>query len=253
VGAVQHDICWEDPHATFEHLAPMIRSAVAGGASLVVLSEMFSTGFSMAAERVAEPVGGPSGSFLVDQARRHGVHVCASVPTIGPGGSLAVNRLVLAGPDGTVHHYDKIHPFSHSGEHEHYAAGDAFLTVTVEGVRCSFFVCYDLRFADEFWALATDTDCYVVVANWPAVRRHHWRGLLVARAIENQAYVVGANRVGVDGNGVEYAGDSLVVDPTGEVVASAARVETVVSADVDPAAVAALRTRFPFIADRRRR
>ena len=112
---------------------------------------------------------------------------------------LPFNRFVLAGPDGVAAVYDKIHPFSYGGEHEHYAAGAERLTVTVEGVRITPFVCYDLRFSDEFWTLAHDTDCYVVVANWPAPRRAHWSALLVARAIENQAFVVGVNRVGTGG------------------------------------------------------
>jgi predicted amidohydrolase len=99
--------------------------------------------------------------------------------------------------------------------------------------------------------VAPGTDCYVVVANWPAARRHHWRSLLVARAIENQAYVVGVNRVGTDGGGLEYAGDSMIVDPLGEVLASAAGGETVLVADVDPETVAGVRARFPFLADRR--
>jgi len=216
-----------------------------------VLTEMFATGFSMAAERIAEPPDGPSRAFLVDQARRHGAWVCASIPTADPALPRPVNRLVLAAPDGGVETYDKIHPFSFAGETEHYAAGERFLTVEIEGVRTSFFVCYDLRFADEFWALAPATDCYVVVANWPEARRHHWQSLLVARAIENQAYVVGVNRVGTDGNGHRYSGDSRIIDPLGEVVAAAAYVETTLTADVDPAAVTDVRTRFPFLVDRR--
>ena len=104
---------------------------------------------------------------------------------------------MLAAPDGAMHRYAKIHPFGYGAEPEHYAAGDAFLTVDVEGVRCSFFVCYDLRFADEFWPLAPDTDCYVVPANWPqSAALRTGRRCCAARAIENQAYVVGVNRVG---------------------------------------------------------
>ena len=106
---------------------------------------------------------------------------------------------MLAAPDGTVHRYAKIHPFTYAREHEHYAAGDAHVTVDVEGVRSSLFVCYDLRFADEFWALAPTTDLYVVVANWPAARREPLARSAAARAIENQAYVVGVNRVGLGG------------------------------------------------------
>ena len=114
----------------------------------------------------------------------------------------------------------------------------------------SLFVCYDLRFADEFWGVADQTDLYVVPANWPAARRHHWRSLLVARAIENQAYVVGVNRVGHGGK-LDYAGDSAIIDPMGEVLATAAGIETVLVADVDPAMVTATRAQYPFMADRR--
>jgi omega-amidase len=112
------------------------------------------------------------------------------------------------------------------------------------------FVCYDLRFADEFWGLAPDTDVYLVPANWPEARREHWMTLLRARAIENQAYVVGVNRVG-SGGGVDYCGDTRIVDPLGEVLASASRVETLVVADVSTEHVAAVRDRFRFLADRR--
>jgi predicted amidohydrolase len=251
VAAIQHDICWEAPLKTVAHVGPMIAGAVAAGARLVVLTEMFSTGFTMASERVAEAPDGRSSSFLAEQAARHGVWVAASVPTADPSLPRPVNRLVVAGPHGEHHRYDKIHPFSYAGEHEHYAAGTSFLTFAIDGLRVSGFVCYDLRFADEWWAVAPATDCYLVVANWPAVRRHHWRSLLVARAIENQAYVVGVNRVGVDGSALEYVGDSMIVDPMGEVLASAAGGETILLADVEPGVVASVRQQFPFMADRR--
>ena len=150
-----------------------------------------------------------------------------------------------------LHRYRKIHPFSYSGEHERYQAGDVFLSLDVDGVRCSFFVCYDLRFADEFWQLAPGTDCYVVPANWPAARREHWRALLLARAIENQAYVVGVNRVGRGGR-LDYAGDSMIVGPFGELLADGAHAgESVLVADVDPAHVTSVCAEFPFLADRR--
>jgi len=251
VAAIQHDIVWEDPPATFEHISPLIAEAADAGAHLAVLAEMFSTGFSMDTDRVAEALDGPSTEFLVERAAAHGMWLCGSVPIRHPDDGLPSNTFVLAAPDGTLHHYRKIHPFSYSGEHEQYRAGDAFATVDVDGVRCSLFVCYDLRFADEFWALAHDTDCYVVPANWPAKRRDHWRTLLRARAIENQAYVVGVNRVG-DGDGVEYVGDSAIVGPFGEELADGAgKGEAVLVAEVDPAHVADVRARYPFLTDRR--
>jgi predicted amidohydrolase len=250
VAGVQHDIVWEDRDANFERLAPLIASAASGGARLVVLTEMFSTGFSMDVERVAELPGGPSASFLATMARGHDVWVCGSLPERPAPGVRPFNQLVLAGPDGSTYRYAKIHPFGYGAEPDHYAAGDAFLTVDVEGVRCSFFVCYDLRFADEFWPRAPDTDCYVVVANWPRQRRAHWSALLAARAIENQAYVVGVNRVGT-GDGLTYVGDSVMLDPLGEAVASATDTECVIAAEVDPAQVRAVREKFPFLRDRR--
>ena len=158
---------------------------------------------------------------------------------------------MLAGPSGDVHRYRKVHPFSYAGEHERYVAGHDPVTVTLEGVRVSLFVCYDLRFADDFWALARDTDCYVVVANWPAARRDHWRTLVAARAIENQAYVVAANRIGRGGE-LDYAGDSAIVGPFGELLAEGPDgEEAVLVAEVDPAVVASTRGRYPFLADRR--
>lgn len=250
VAVVQHDIVWEDPEANFAHLAPMIAEA-ARDARLVVLTETYSTGFSMDTHRLGEPVDGPSARFLAERAREHGVWVCGSVPEWAEGATHPANCLVLAGPAGEVHRYRKIHPFTHGGEHEHYSAGTEPVTVEVEGVRLSLFVCYDLRFADEFWALADATDAYVVVANWPAARRDHWRTLLRARAIENQAYVIGANRVG-SGGGIDHAGDSMIVGPFGETVAFAGSAEGTISGDVDPAVVAATRARWPFLADRRR-
>jgi len=248
VAAVQHDIAWEDRDATLARVEPMVRAAFDGGAGLVVLPEMFAVGFSMAPERVAEPEGGPTAAWLVEQARGRG-WLCGSVPEQRPRGRPR-NVLVLAGPDGHVERYAKIHPFSYSGEHEHYDAGTDLLSVEVGDVRGAFFVCYDLRFADEFWGLAPATDVYVVVANWPAARAAHWRALLVARAIENQAWVVGCNRVG-EGGGVAYDGGSVIVDPWGNVVADAGDAETTISWDVDPAEVARIRGRYPFLADRR--
>jgi predicted amidohydrolase len=250
IAAIQHDIVWEDPSANFERLAPMIAVAAGGGARLVLLTEMYSTGFSMDTDKTAEPVDGPSTRFLVDRATEHGIWVGGSLPERSTGMQRPFNQFVLAAPDGAVHRYAKIHPFTYSGEHEHFAAGGDFVTVDVEGIRTTLFVCYDLRFADEFWATAATTDLYLVPANWPDTRRHHWTALLRARAIENQAYVVGCNRVGSGGK-LEYVGDSQVIDPMGEVRASAARDETILFADIDPAFVRATRERFPFQRDRR--
>lgn len=249
VAVVQHDIAWQDAATTTQRLEPIVARAADAGARLIVLTEMFGTGFSMHPELIAEAPGGHTEQWLVAQAGAHNAWVLGSIAQHSADGR-AVNVAVLAAPDGHTERYEKMYPFSYAGEHQHYRAGSKPLTVDVGGLRTSIFVCYDLRFADEFWALAHDTDCYVVVANWPAARRTHWQTLLRARAIENQAYVIGANRVGV-GDGVEYVGDSAVIDPLGRTLAEAAHVETVLSAEVDPVQVGDVRARYPFLADRR--
>ncbi len=253
VAALQSEIVWEDREANFERLRPWIRSAAVAGARLLALPETYAVGFSMATERIAEPWEGPSVAFLREEAERHGIWLAGSVPELPPDAGeedRPANTLVLASPGGELHRYRKIHPFTYAGEHEAFQAGDSHLTVEVEGLRLTLFVCYDLRFANEFWVAAPQTDAYLVIANWPEARRHHWQTLLVARAIENQAYVIGVNRVG-QGNKLVYAGDSRIVDPRGEILAAAAKNETLLIAEVDPEEVAATRREFPFLQDRR--
>ncbi len=255
VAAIQHDVVWEDAPATRQRLVPLIEQAAAAGARLVVLTEMFATGFSMNTDVVAEKPGGPNEQFLIAQAAEHGVWLVGSISqwAIDPhdqGETRAQNVAVLAGPDGQLHRYAKIHPFTYSGEDKAYAPGTELLTVQVEELRVSILICYDLRFADEFWQLAHHTDLYLVVANWPEPRREHWRALLRARSIENQAYLVGVNRIGV-GDGITYTGDSVILDPLGRTLAEASLAETVLIGEVDPAEVDRVRARFPFLLDRR--
>ena len=254
IAAIQHDIVWRDREANFAHLAPLIAGAAASGAGLVLLSETFSTGFATDRDDLGEPQGGRSSQFLAEQAALHGVWVGGSCPEVDPDAppddQRPFNSFVLAGPQGQQHRYRKIHPFSFGGEDKHFRAGDGFVQVAVDGVRLTMFVCYDLRFADEFWQLAESTDVYLVPANWPEARRAHWMALLQARAIENQAYVVGCNRVGT-GGGLVYSGDSRIVDPLGELLATASYGESILLADVSAARVAEVRDRFRFLQDRR--
>jgi predicted amidohydrolase len=258
VAAIQHDIAWEDRDATLSHLAPQVARAAAGGAELVVLTEMFATGFSMRTHHTAEDLDGPIVTWLAERAREHDVLLAGSLalrsptPEAEPPAGLPTNTLVLVGPDGLVARYDKVHPFSYSGEHERFRAGEDAVSVEVAGLRLGLSVCYDVRFADLYWDREPPVDVEVVVANWPAPRRAHWRALLEARAIENQAYVIGVNRVG-EGGGLPYAGDSRIVDPAGEILAAGAKVETILQAEVTAERVAEVRARFPFRADRRDR
>ena len=249
IAGLQVDLVWEDREANYARLQPRIAAAASCGARLVVLPEMFPCGFSMDVDRIAEPFDGPSVQFLAATARQHGIWIAGSLPE-RVGDDMPSNTLVLASPTGALQRYRKLHPFTFAREHHHYRAGTERVTTTIEGLRCTWFICYDLRFADEFWATTDDTDCYVVVANWTQKRRHHWSTLLAARAIENQAYVVGINRVG-RGGGLEYTGDSAILDPWGTPLARASGAETMLLADVTPEVVADARRVFPVLNDRR--
>lgn len=250
VAAIQHNITWADREANFSHLEQLIRQAVEQGAEFVILSEMFSTGFVVDRNDIGEPTGGPSAQFLSRMATELRIWMCGSCPETESDDPRPFNSLVVSHPDGTIDRYRKIHPFTYGGEDKHFRAGKDFLTITINGLRVSFFVCYDLRFANEFWSLAHNTDLYVIPANWPESRREHWMALLRARAIENQAYVVGCNRVG-DGGGLHYVGDSMMIDPLGVVLAQGDDTESILFADIDETRVAETRQRFPFLRDRR--
>jgi predicted amidohydrolase len=248
IAGLQLDIAWEDPETNYARIRPWLASARAAGARMVVLPEMFPCGFSMAPDRVAEPEGGRSTAFLLEEAAKHDLYLAGSIPEIPKGASRPSNTLLLAGPDGSLARYRKIHPFTFAGEDRHYAAGDRHVTVSVEGLRLTLFVCYDLRFADEFWTTASATDAYLVVANWPERRRHHWTALLQARAIENQAYVVGVSRVGSDPH-YEYAGRTLIIDPQGEILTDAGDGEGSIAATLDLVNLRKYREGLPFLND----
>ncbi|MFN8053580.1 MAG: nitrilase-related carbon-nitrogen hydrolase [Acidimicrobiales bacterium] len=249
VAVVQHDIDWKAPTSTIERLRPSVAMAASAGARLIVLSEMYATGFSTAAAEIAQPMEGSAVTFLREAAADHDAWVAASV-AISVDGGRARNRFVAAGPAGELVSYDKRHPFSYADEHLEFEPGDEMVTFEVDGLRVTPFVCYDLRFGDDFWGRGPDTDLFVVPANWPERRRRHWSALLVARAIENQCYVVGCNRVG-HADGLDYSGDSAIIDPLGEVLTTASGIETVLIADVTAERVAEVRRTFPFLQDRR--
>ncbi|KGA21699.1 putative carbon-nitrogen hydrolase [freshwater metagenome] len=250
VAVIQVDTVWENRDANFAQIAPLVATAVQNGATFVLLTEMFSTGFVVNRSDIGEPEGGPSSQFLSQMASQHKIWIGGSCPEVTTNDSRPFNSFVLVSPHGEQHRYHKIHPFTFGGEDTYFRAGENFVTVNVDGVRVTLFVCYDLRFADEFWATAANTDLYLVPGNWPASRREHWMALLRARAIENQAFVIGCNRVGT-GGGLEYAGDSRVVNPLGEVIAEAGDVSTILYADISSEEVQNVRTTFRFMQDRR--
>lgn len=250
VAAIQYDIVWNNREANFTRLTPLLQQAKTLGAQFVVVPEMFSTGFIVDSETIGEPINGPSATYLSTMSQQLEMWIAGTCPEIDHDDHRPFNSLVLASPDGQMYRYHKIHPFTYGGEDRLYRAGSSFLTVTINDLRVSFFICYDLRFADEFWALAPDTDLYVVPANWPTSRREHWMTLLQARAIENQAFVVGCNRIGT-GGGLHYSGDSRIIDPLGRVIQTGEQETQILIADVAAHEVADVRSRFPFLRDRR--
>lgn len=252
VAGLQLDTVWEDPPASFARAEALAQAAVARGARLLALPEMFATGFSMDAAQVAGHAAATR-DFLADLAQRHAVYVLGGYAAGRPESADArpVNRASIFDPRGDeVLRYDKIHPFSYAAEDVHYAAGTALATTLVEDLRVTVLICYDLRFPEPFRALASDTDLFVVIANWPAARRAHWSTLLSARAIEEQCYVLGVNRVGV-GDGLHYTGDSALLDPLGERLDGLSAAAGVVAGEVQPELVRQVRARFTFLADRR--
>ncbi len=248
VALLQLDIAWENVSENHRRAAQLLEGAATAGARLAVLPEMFSTGFSMDAGRLAQAPGGESETFLEAQAKALDLWIIASVPEAGT--PRPRNMALVVSPKGTAARYAKIHPFSYAGEDKHYAPGDRVVTVSIDGVRVTPLICYDLRFPEPFRLAAAETDLFVVPANWPELRRDHWRTLLRARAIENQAYVAGVNRVG-DGGDLHYTGESAVIAPLGETLVEGGSEEGVLLASVDPEVVQKLRARFPALNDRR--
>ena len=249
VAGIQMDIAWEDPGANFQRAGELVKEAVANGARLVVLPEMFATGFSMDADTVAG-FADRTREFLVGLARENSAYILGGYGE--PADPRPANACSIFDPSGSeILHYRKIHPFSMADEDVHYLAGERVETVEVEGVRVTPLICYDLRFPEPFRVVAADTDLFCVVANWPRPRRHHWSLLLRARAVENLAFVLGVNRVG-EGDDLVYTGDSAFLDPMGdEVSATPPGSEEVFWADIDPSEVTRIRDRFGFLDDRK--
>ncbi|HSO18705.1 MAG TPA: amidohydrolase [Desulfosarcina sp.] len=242
IALVQSDLAWEDPAANLKRFKAHI-DGIADKVHLIVLPEMFSTGFSMRPERLAQSMDGPGVAWLQERSHKTGADIAGSL-IIEENGAY-FNRLIWAKPDGTLAHYDKKHLFRYAGEEKVYTPGNRQLLVDCHGWKFRPFICYDLRF--PVWTRNLD-NCYdaaLFVANWPERRAPHWSALLRARAIENQCYVAGVNRVGVDGSGHRYRGDTALIDPMGRVVAAKSNQEAVVSAVLSAKTLTRYRRSFP--------
>ena len=240
VTLVQTELAWENP-ADNRRLLQSIIEEEAQAADVIVLPEMFTTGFSMNAVANAEPPGGETSAWLQQLARDCDCAITGSIAVQGQGG--VYNRMLFAMPEG-LRHYDKRHLFRMAGEHKRYLQGQSREIVEWRGWRILLQVCYDLRFP-VFSRNRQDYDLVLYVANWPEPRRMHWRQLLVARAIENLACVVGVNRIGQDANGVDYNGDSLAIAADGELLADLQNHSYTRTVTLSAAALQVYREKFP--------
>jgi omega-amidase len=241
VALVQSMLHWEDAAANRAMFAEKFRD-LKGFTDLVVLPEMFTTGFSMRASELAEPMDGLTVSWMKEQARELDAAIYGSA-IIAEGGKYH-NRGLFVKPDGTVITYDKRHLFRMAEEVRHYTPGTQRVVVEWRAWRLLLQICYDLRFP-VFARNRGDYDGVLYVANWPEPRRYPWSQLLIARAIENQSYVIGVNRVGMDGKGHHYTGDSVAVDPRGDVDVMKASKEDILRIVLHREALDDFRAKFP--------
>ncbi|MBX3733170.1 MAG: carbon-nitrogen family hydrolase [Verrucomicrobiae bacterium] len=252
VVGVQWAVSWEDKTANFNQVRRMLEGAAIPPGSLVVLPEMFSTGFSLRVDRTRQGEPPEGEEFLVALARETGSAVLGGVVGGRDGEGKPYNQAVAFAPDGRLlARYSKIHPFRFGDEALHYGAGDAVVTFEWGGFQIAPFVCYDLRFPEIFRsAVDQGATLFAVIAQWPLGRARHWSTLLRARAIENQSAVVGVNRCGTDPQ-LEYPGRTAIVDPQGNTLAEGDDTPRLVQAVLEPGAVAEWRASFPALRDRR--
>lgn len=250
VAALQLDIVWEDRKANYARVREYAENAAGQGVDLLVLPEMFSTGFSMNPAVTAEPEEGPTAAFLKQLARDFHLAVVGGLVLEGTGGKGRNSALVVDKTGEALATYTKTHLFSFMDEDKHHEPGNGPVLFELGGMRWACFICYDLRFPELFRLFADKCDGVMVIASWPAARQTHWDLLLPARAVENQHYIIGVNRVGA-GGGLDYTGGSAIIDPLGGVLACGRSAESLLVADISANKVTAVRKSMPFLNDRK--
>jgi omega-amidase len=247
ISLLQTDIVWENPEQNRALLEAKI-NALEGQEHIIVLPETFTTGFSMLrAAELAEEMDGTTVQWMKALAKKKRSIIAGSI--IISEGDKYYNRMLWVLPNGEVAHYDKRHLFSYAGEGVHFEAGEKRVIAQVNGWKICLQICYDLRF--PVWARNTDEyDILLYIANWPVQRNEVWETLLKARAIENMSFVVGVNRVGEDGNGHQYIGNSSIYSPLGALIQKETNIETVLSYTFQHKDIIESRAKFPFLNDR---
>ena len=245
----QHDIEWENPQKNHQRVGALLNAAPLEPGSLVLLAEMFASGFSLNVPLIAEGSDGATQSFLAKTAAARSVFVMGGVVSRGRYGR-GRNEAVVFSPNGRqLACYTKLQPFTPGGERAHFEAGSETVCFEWGAALVAPFICYDLRFPERQRVAAKKRPHLMTfIASWPNARLSHWVKLLQARAIENQCYVAGVNRIGNDPN-LSYSGRSMIVNPMGEVIADAADQECVISAEIDIESVVEYRMKMPFLDD----
>ena len=246
ISIIQTSLIWEAPEANLTNFTQKIQG-IEGGTDLIILPEMFATGFTMNPAAVAETADGASVQWMITTAAANNCAVTGSL-VIEEDGSY-YNRLFFVFPDGEIKTYNKRHLFSFAGEDQFYTAGKEKLIVEYKGWKICPLVCYDLRFP----VFARNTESYdllLYVANWPQIRTQAWDALLRARAIENLSYTIGVNRIGTDGNGHAYSGHSQIIDALGNYIAEPFENDTIVTVEIDRETLLETRKKFAFLNDR---
>jgi omega-amidase len=247
VTLVQYDIFWEDIDKNLQYLDEKLSLLESAATDLIVLPEMFATGFSMNAEKLAESMNGKTMKWMKHIAQQKQCVVTGSIIT--KENYRFYNRLIWMRPDGTYECYDKRHLFAMGKEHDNYISGEKRIIVELKGWHIAPFICYDLRFPVWLRNINFEYDLLLLVANWPERRISHWRTLINARAIENQACVVAVNRVGNDGNEVYHSGDSLVVDAMGNELYHKKGAEDIQTVTLPAEELIKTRDSLPFLKD----
>ena len=251
IALVQLNIKWESKEANYKNAEEFIKIALREGCDIVILPEMFNTGFSMNVSSIAEE-DGRTHSVLSRLSKQYNMNLIAGFPIKSIHQEKAENiAVVYDRKGGLIARYSKLHPFSFAEEDKYYIAGADTVIFNVEGISASIFICYDLRFPEVFRRVAKDVQIIFIIANWPSSRKEHWETLLKARAIENQCFIVGVNRTGRDGNKIQYPGKSCIFDPSGKEICSGDNKKEFITCEINPQEVNEVRARFPFLKDMR--
>lgn len=248
IGLFELNIEWESRDTNYERVSALAEIAALSGCDVVVLPEMFNTGFSMNIHRIGEEIEGTADAFLSRISRLYRINIVAGFPVKRKGEDKGRNIAAIYNREGVrIAEYSKINLFTPLKEHIHYMPGSGTIVFSIDGIPSSVFICFDLRFPEIFRSVARDVQMIFVLANWPSSREDHWSTLLKARAIENQCFVVGVNRRGIDGNNIHYSGKSGIFGPMGEEMKLKSISGELLIGTINPEEVINIRSRYPFL------